>query len=71
MLAWPSPILQDPVRLTTLFPSRRLACTAPCRTESNRIPCGSQWGPGHTQGRWRPEPHPIWGSRVAGTLYGV
>jgi hypothetical protein len=50
MLAWPQPIRQDPLRLGHSRRGHMLAYTAPSRTVSRRIACGSQWWPSHAQG---------------------
>jgi hypothetical protein len=64
MLAWPQPISQDPLRLGHPRRCHMPAYTAPSRTVSCKIACGSQWGPSHTQGCWRPgrtrSGDPVW-----------
>jgi hypothetical protein len=43
MLAWPKPIVQDPLRLNHSRRGHTSAYTAPSHTASHRISCGSQW----------------------------
>jgi hypothetical protein len=64
MLAWPQPIRQDPLRLGHPRSGHMPAYTAPSRTVSRRIACGSQWRPSHGKGCWRPGRNqfgdPVW-----------